>query len=617
MITDKYKETEEARLFKHFSDHFLVDILDSGLVSRTPSGEGSLRRFIAYYDPAHSDYVTRCETWQIAMCQQTVPGDWDRLCSFPTGVLEDLGVLERDRHFDWSLRNADPWLMKALHQVVRCFFKLRSKPRNETDLEAVKFRLSRPTLSCQAGEYHDTLSLSTQEIRAARDFVKYLVAPRSWDDLRGRYGPGVSSDARDEWEKQFLAPQKLEPELLNLYHLAHYDWCVRTKGRTRYIGHYRYGITKIAEVPKSLKGNRIVSSEPANSMFAELAVGDELAGMLNRIYPEHVSLDDQLKHNSLLKRDGYTSIDLSDASDHVSRRLVAMILPQWKTWLFSVRSTFAKFPDGTLCPLRTFAPMGSGVCFPVLTAIVLALCGSCARRPFHVYGDDIICHVSDYHVIVDRLTRAGLVVNAQKSCPTGIYKESCGMEILHGIDVTPMLMRDPVRNVDTLTLETYLTKLDNAWPGFRFWESTKVAMVEIWQQTHNLRLPFWYRKTQNMVADVPVWKTRKVKVRAPGGEAALRRWLTSVTDDRNERPDTPETWDLGAPRPRLYSWQQSIHGSSSEDGRHNQWEEVVMKNRSRCALKVETTQCYLFPTVWKLWLEITNFNIQSSKQEVL
>lgn len=261
--------------------------------------------------------------------------------------------------------------------------------------------------------------------------------------------------------------------------------------------------------------------------------------------------------------------------------------------------------------------MGSGVCFPVLTAVVLALCGSCARRPFHVYGDDIICHVTDYHMIVDRLTRAGLVVNAQKSCPTGIYKESCGMEILHGIDVTPMLMRDPVRNVDTLTLETYLTKLDNAWPGFRFWESTKVAMVEIWQQTHNLRLPFWHRKTQNMVADVPVWKTRKVKVRAPGGEAALRRWLTSVTDDRNERPDTPETWDLGAPRPRLYSWQQSIHGSSSEDRRHNQWEEVVMKNRSRCALKVETTQCYLYPTVWKLWLEITNFNIQSSKQEVL
>lgn len=618
MDTNKYKETEEARLFAAFSDYMTADIISSGLISSGVERR-AVARFVRYYDPAYSDYVARCEAWQMAMCMHWIPGDWIRLRYMPLGPLEDLKVFTRTRSYDWSFGDADPYLLKMLHQVVRIFFKFRGTARSQTDLESVKFRLSRPNGVVKDGTYQSTYALSKQEEAKARDFIKFLIPPSSWSDVRGRFGPGTSADVRDDWQKWVKAPIYIgEPELLELYHLCHRDLDSEIEQRPKANRWFRRGITKIATVPKSLKSDRVVSSEPASLMFAQLALGDDMARTLNTVYGDIVTLDNQMTHRGHLVRAGYTSIDLSDASDHVSTRLVSHILPHWKKFLFSVRSTFAKFPDGAICPLRTFAPMGCGLCFPVLTAVVVALVGSVARRAFWVYGDDIIVHVSDYWIVVQILTKAGLVVNLLKSCPLGIYKEACGVEYLRKLDVTPMLCRDPWEKVDALTLEAHLLRLNRGWYTSP-WKGLQRAMVTAWQRAWNLRPPRWSRKNQRWEMTVPMWKSRLNKSKLPRGEFALRRWLTSATDNRNERPDTPYSWEEKGPKPRLRDWQQPIYGDS--EGKdpfayRNEWESIVVKNRSTQMLTLQReVPCDLFPTLLELWLEITN--LQSNTKEAL
>lgn len=615
MITNKYKETVEAELFRHFAYDTLVDIFNSGLVSCTQETWNLLVRLVAYYDPALSVYVARCDAWQILLCQQTIPGDWEKLSSLPVGLLEGLKVIERDNHYDWTIRNADPYLVKCVHQLVRMFFKFEGAARSETDFEAVKLRLSRPTVTYDNGLPHDTLNLSSTEVKAMRDITKFLIAPRSWDDLRGRFGPGSSADVKTNHDKFLRAPIPVGAQgLLDMWHLPFNDTLFGGNGANSPRSFFRYGMTKVSEVPKSLKSTRVVSAEPANLMFAQLAIHDELTGLLNGVFPESVTLDNAYQHCRLLWVKGYTSIDLSDASDHVSRRLVSMILPHWKDYLFPVRSTFSKFPDGSICPLRTFAPMGAGFCFSVLTATCLAIARSAARRAVHVYGDDIICHVTDYQSVVDRLTRSGLVVNQMKSCPTGIYRESCGLEIYKTVDISPLLIRKDPAKVDILTLEKWLSRLEQGWVGQSPWVNVRRKLLALWYTNHISDISVrWRRRYQRIEAKVPVYHDQS-KDWHLYGEDSLRRWFTLATDDRNERPDSAYSW-VGPTRPSLQTWQQSLRGRSEKE-RQNLAGRIAERRRNNSALQLSWRSVTEFPRFWRLMGPL-HINHTTITQEVL
>jgi hypothetical protein len=282
----------------------------------------------------------------------------------------------------------------------------------------------------------------------------------------------------------------------------------------------------MAEVPKSLKTNRFVSSEPAGFMFAQLAVGDAMVKALHKAFPNVVSLDDQRRHNSLLMKDGYCSIDLSDASDHVSRHQVYNVLPDWRDYLFSVRSTFGRSPDGTVFPFRAFAPMGSGVCFPVLTAVVTLLLSLVCTKPFHVYGDDAIVHVRDFDAAVDVLTRSGLVVNLAKSCSTTRYRESCGMEVLSlqgypTLDITPRYIRKSPDECSVQVIEDYLREIEDGQQPlaatFTHYCDLALASGAIRGLSYNKRYQF-----STVLARAEIELSRPVSV---PGYAGLNRWF--------------------------------------------------------------------------------------------
>jgi hypothetical protein len=148
------------------------------------------------------------------------------------------------------------------------------------------------------------------------------------------------------------------------------------------------------------------------------------------------------------------TLDLSDASDLVSNRLVEWMLrdfPFLNEAVQATRSETANVLDGTIV-LSKFASMGSALCFPIesmvfTTIAFLGLRDAYPRvRPeallrvfqgkVRIYGDDIIVPVRAAQSVVRNLEAYGLKVNRSKSFWTGMFRESCGKDYFAGVDVT-------------------------------------------------------------------------------------------------------------------------------------------------------------------------------------
>jgi hypothetical protein len=393
------------------------------------------KELLNWYSPASDDYLQRVDAWQKALC-----AGHGIISEFPN-VLLRLKVLTAVGNDQVIFQDPDPILLHLVHTIVRMFYKYGGKARKETDFEEAKIRLSTPL----------QISLEAHEVRGMRRILNRIRPPRSWEAICGRFGPGTTSERMtiaSRWNREGKFPSRIP---ITAFISSVDDYCNLGK-----IVYTKYGITRISEVPKTLKGNRLVSSEPSNFMFAQLALGDYIVNELHKKFRHNISLYSQEKHNELLHVPGYCSIDLSDASDHVSRRLVSKLMPSWKSFLFSARSTFTEFPDGAIVPLRTFAPMGSGVCFPILTAISAAILEYACSHHWHAYGDDWIVHKDDYDKVIDLAQRAGLKVNILKSCGTTVYKESCGLELYNNYDITPLYIRRSLEAVDAGWLERAL-----------------------------------------------------------------------------------------------------------------------------------------------------------------
>jgi hypothetical protein len=162
---------------------------------------------------------------------------------------------------------------------------------------------------------------------------------------------------------------------------------------------------------------------------------------------------------------GFATLDLKDASDRVSLDLVRKVFqhnPELLSCLEACRTTATKLPDGRVINLKKYAPMGSALCFPVEALIfwvVIVAAVYQARlvprqatsredlrkigKRVYVYGDDIIVPTRWAHVSIQALESVGLKVNVDKSCITGRFRESCGMDAFMGVEVTPARVRTP------------------------------------------------------------------------------------------------------------------------------------------------------------------------------
>lgn len=515
MVKTNYRD--ESQLYGFLRSALLRDLISLGWPS---SVAGSI---LNWFDPRSEEYLQHVDSWQRSLCLGEILDS-----AVPPSVLSFMGSTCVE---SWS-----SVVVQQLHFIAKLFYKFRGKVRQPegTCLESAKSRFARPGIP----------HLSTDEKRRLSRVLKTL-RPPVLEKMLGSYGPGVTSDRLDNfarWCRDGVFPVRV-PITAFIKDLNDYV----AIGKIDYV---RYGITKVAEVPKSIKSNRIVSAEYANFMWLQKAIGKHLSRELHKRFKGCISLHDAEKHNRLLYHHGFRSIDLSDASDHVTRTLIHQIFPpKWREVLFQARSSFARFPDGEIVPLRTFSPMGAGDTFEVLSAVCLAVCVCCCQHAFSVYGDDIIVYTDDYDRVVELLEHCGLVVNHQKSAQTTTYRESCGLELFNSLNITPLYIREDWRKTTASKLEVISQKCE----GLLF-NATREAILSEVSPLGRFR---WNSDIQQM--EVEVRTTVPPKTTRLPSEHGLFRWFCIKAEEqrvaeRSNRCKTRWQYDCCDNYPSLLSY---------------------------------------------------------------
>ena len=222
--------------------------------------------------------------------------------------------------------------------------------------------------------------------------------------------------------------------------------------------HRETGVAKVVLVPKDSRGPRLISCEPLEFQFVQQGLGRKLVRHLEtswvtggRVNFTNQEINRKLALESSRTKE-FATLDLKDASDRVSLKLVKQLfrhVPGLLRALEATRTVATRLPNGSTIRLAKFAPMGSALCFPVEALCFWAICVAAIsrwarKRPsvigkdVYVYGDDIIVKTEYAEVCMQALERAGLKVNRDKSCISGEFRESCGMDAFKGVCVTPL-----------------------------------------------------------------------------------------------------------------------------------------------------------------------------------
>lgn len=289
-----------------------------------------------------------------------------------------------------------------------------------------------------------------QYLSQARDIIVKILGPLDDQVLQGCYdlcgfGPGST-----------FGSQELEDR--TLYRKLRY--CTVTADALPYFREYQRTSSnywrpeelkivrgnRLAFVPKDAQTKRTIAIEPSLNVFLQLGF-DRM--MRRRLRRWGVDLSDQQPNRVGAmqgSRDGsLATIDLSSASDTISKELVRYMLPfDWFTVLDSLRSP-EYLLDGKWSEYEKFSSMGNALTFPLETLIFFSLayvvCTESERKQIKVYGDDILVPTNKMLLVMELLSFAGFTPNPTKSFGFGKFRESCGADCYSGVDIRPVYVK--------------------------------------------------------------------------------------------------------------------------------------------------------------------------------
>lgn len=209
-------------------------------------------------------------------------------------------------------------------------------------------------------------------------------------------------------------------------------------------------------VPKNAEIDRVACKEPEINMILQRSVGLFMRDCLKKV---GINLDDQRVNQRLARRgslDGsLATLDLSSASDLISRTLVHNLLPlDWYMLLDDIR-VHETLIDGEWHELEMFSSMGNGFTFELESLLFYALSKSICRSlgirgRISVYGDDIVVPAAVAGSFHSFFSWFGFKVNTKKSFWKGRFRESCGKHYYAGQDVSPFYIREPILDMEKL-----------------------------------------------------------------------------------------------------------------------------------------------------------------------
>lgn len=315
----------------------------------------------------------------------------------------------------------------------------------------------------------ETKQRLTDVLLRARRLVHKILCNVSTGDLSPRHGSGASACRTRPWERYDRI--LFDPVLNSIWPWLEYAPAGASHCEQLLSAPFiTDGYSRIARgvfVPKDYRGPRLISCEPATSMYFQQGLMTRLVTSLEGARPTKGFVNFTKQNiNQELAREGsrtrmLATLDLKDASDRLSWDLIVLLWPEhWVKALSAVRSKVTEIivpGQGTVkVPLRKHAPMGSATCFPVMALTIWALIKtahfSAGPSKAWIYGDDIIVASKDAELVCDLLESVGLLVNRSKSFsgPTP-FRESCGKEYWDNSDVTPVYCRYNPSTDDTAT----------------------------------------------------------------------------------------------------------------------------------------------------------------------
>jgi len=300
---------------------------------------------------------------------------------------------------------------------------------------------------------------------------------------------------------------------------------------------------RVVAVPKTLKGPRIIAIEPACMQYTQQAVMEILVDRLEKfdLTKGRLNFTDQTVNQQMALKSSVTgrfaTLDLKDASDRVSARLVGEMLASqshFRDLVFATRSLRADVPGHGIHPISRFASMGSALCFPIEAMVFYTIIASAIHRAeqlpltrksllralsgVRVYGDDIIVPVEYVPVVKSELEWFNLRVNTNKSFDSGKFRESCGLDAFDGVPVTPVYARrllpqsrrDTEGLVSAVSLANQLYKA-GYWKACTYVRSVVARLADVPHVSENSSVLGWH--SYRTLYEVQSW------------DPHLHRWL--------------------------------------------------------------------------------------------
>jgi hypothetical protein len=208
---------------------------------------------------------------------------------------------------------------------------------------------------------------------------------------------------------------------------------------------------RFTTVDKDCEKDRGIAIEPSINVFYQLALGSALR---RRLKSWGIDLNNGQEIHAQVAREAsirghLCTLDLSNASDTVSRNLVRLLLPpHWFEALDDLRSKRTLFRDKWFL-LEKFSSMGNGFTFELETLVFLVLILATdvdqkltVGEDVFVFGDDIIVPTTISKDVISALSFCGMTLNKTKSFVEGPFRESCGGDYFQGVDVRPFFLKE-------------------------------------------------------------------------------------------------------------------------------------------------------------------------------
>lgn len=388
-------------------------------------------------------------------------------------------VLDED---GFVLPRPDVLAVRSIRQVGFMFYKFNLPyPEATTARYVDEYFSDDESLSLSDSMLTNSTIFYAQEVldEVLKDFSFSLCVPKN--------GPGSVANRKSPWER--FRPYTFYEELDRL---RPYPDMYFYNDRHLFDSFDVYRDLEIAEdsvvqliaVPKDSRGPRLISSEPSEKMTYQQFLKGILYPYIetHRITRGQVNFTDQTINGRLALEGSiegvWATLDLSKASDLLSLELVDALFESTPIheFLMGARSTHVRYRNRTH-RLRKYGPMGNALTFPVqalsfYSIIVGSLIADgvpkkIAHKSVFVYGDDIIVPTEHVHLAIDSLQACGLRINTEKSCFSGCFRESCGVDACLGVDVTPVKVKETFQKQRVTSLRSWVSYSNEFfWRGY-------------------------------------------------------------------------------------------------------------------------------------------------------